>query len=311
MASIGDYELKGGHVIAQTTGARIDLTPTLFRDIVRAMSFVGFVRALRALRYAQGRRARAKIAFFPLHPRTYYAVWPVCHLADVRIVKPDEDPDLFFFFEDSEFRTEAALPPAERPVFNGGCIDIRKSQVTRAFEETFGYGLAVDPTTYEGAAVEKSERNGVHDGRTIECPIASPVRDKVYQKLVDNTFDGTEYVDIRTPIVGGEIPFVYLKRRRPEDRFNNENRKVDLMETDALLTAAEVEKIQAFARAMNLDFGGLDVLRDRTDGRLYIVDVNKTDMGPPTALPGRQKLRAMRMLADSFARMVDERMGRI
>ena len=310
MASIGDYELKGDHVIAMTTGARIDLTPTLFRDIVRAMSFVGWVRAVRATRQARGRAVRARIAFFPLHPRTYYAIWPVCQLADVKIVHPDENPDLLFYFEDAEFRTEAVAPPVERPVFNGGCIDIRKSQVTRAFEETFGYGLAVDPTTFDGLAVEKSERNGVHDGRTIQCPIAKPARDKVYQRLIENTFDGRDFVDIRTPIVGGQIPFVYLKRRAADARFTNENRAVELMETDALYTPEEVEKIAAFAKLMNLDFGGLDVLRDRNDGRLYIVDVNKTDMGPPTALAGRQKLRAMRLLADAFARLVDERMGR-
>ena len=111
-------------------------------------------------------------------------------------------------------------------------------------------------------------------------------------------------------IVGGEIPFVYLKRRTADGRFSNDNKRVDLAETRALYTEDEIAKIRAFARAMQLDFGGLDVLRDREDGRLYIVDVNKTDMGPPTALPGRQKLRAMRMLADAFADLVDRRMGR-
>ena len=115
MASIGDYELKGDHVIAMTTGARIDLTPTLFRDIVRAMSFVGWVRAVRATRQARGKAVRARIAFFPLHPRTYYAIWPVCQLADVKIVHPDENPDLLFYFEDAEFRTEAVAPPATAP----------------------------------------------------------------------------------------------------------------------------------------------------------------------------------------------------
>ena len=64
----------------------------------------------------------------------------------------------------------------------------------------------------------------------------------------------------------------------------------------------------AFTAAMGLDFGGLDILRDRADGRIYIVDANKTDMGPPSALASNDKLKAMRGLADAFAALVDERL---
>jgi hypothetical protein len=48
----------------------------------------------------------------------------------------------------------------------------------------------------------------------------------------------------------------------------------------------------------------LDVLRDATEGRLYIVDANKTDMGPPTALPLSDKLHATRTLAKAFRAFV-------
>ena len=47
-------------------------------------------------------------------------------------------------------------------------------------------------------------------------------------------------------------------------------------------------------------------LRNRDDGRIYIVDVNKTDMGPPAAMKRVDKLKAMRGLANAFAHMVDE-----
>ncbi len=49
-------------------------------------------------------------------------------------------------------------------------------------------------------------------------------------------------------------------------------------------SAAELAQISEFARLIGLEWGGVDVLRDRTDGRLPIVDANKTDMGPPIAL---------------------------
>ena len=45
------------------------------------------------------------------------------------------------------------------------------------------------------------------------------------------------------------------------------------------------------------------------DGRIYIVDANKTDMGPPAAMKSHDKLAAMRSLADAFAAMVDERLA--
>ena len=47
---------------------------------------------------------------------------------------------------------------------------------------------------------------------------------------------------------------------------------------------------------MRLDWGGLDVLRHAGDGKIYIVDVNKTDMGPPLALPIKEKLSAVKTL---------------
>ena len=182
--------------------------------------------------------------------------------------------------------------------------------MARVFEETFGYSLAVDPKTYQGPVVEKSEANGKHDGEIIQCPIAEPQSGQVYQRLIDNTFNGEEFVDIRTPIVGGRIPFVYLKRRLGDRRFSNDNHRVDLVDADAMLSSEEQKNIQAFAKGMALDFGGLDVLRHRGDGRIYIVDANKTDMGPPSALPAKEKLRAMKGIANAFAKLTDERLGR-
>ncbi len=302
------FEISNGTIIAKETGAQIPLTAGLVRDVIRVMSFVGVVQGIRATRAVRGRNHRAAISFYPKKPNSFYAIWPVCQLADVRIVDDPAEADLHFYFEDREFRTGPQIAPTDRPALNAGCHDIRKSAVARVFEEVFGYSLAVDPTTFVGEAVEKSEANGKHDGRIVACPLVHPRRDLVYQRLIDNTFDGKEFIDIRTPVVGGVIPFVYLKRRWRDLRFSNENHRVDLADTDAMLSKAEQAKIAEFADAMRLDFGGLDVLRNRTDGRIYIVDVNKTDMGPPSALTGPQKLRAMRGIAEAFGALVDRRL---
>lgn len=304
MSIFEDYRISGSQLVATETGAAISLTPEIARDAFSIASFVWLVNGLRASRVMRRRRPRAAISFFPKKPRSYYAIWPVCQLADVKIVDDPEEADLHFYFEDREFLTASRFAPSDRPALNIGCYDIRKSVVSRVFEETFGYELIVDPSVHRGLAVEKSEGNGKHDGRIIACPTTAKPG-MVYQRLIDNTIDGREHVDIRTPIVGGDIPFVYLKRRSSARRFTNDNDRVDLAAADVMLTSEERERIRAFAKAMRLDFGGIDVLRDRSDGRIYIVDVNKTDMGPPSALPSAQKLKAMRGLADAFAALVE------
>lgn len=310
MSIFGEFKINGNQLVAVETGAQIPLNAGFARDAFRIASFVWLVNALRAARFVRGREPRAKISFFPKKPRSYYAIWPVCQLADVKIVDDPAEADLHFYFEDSEFLTAPRLAPTAKPAFNVNCVDIRKSVVARVFEETFGYSLELHPTKHNGVMVEKSELNGKHDGRKIEGPIASPKPGHVYQRVIENTFDGKEHVDIRTPIVGGKTtPYVFLKKRTRDLRFSNDNHRVDLAPIDAMLSRPEQEKIAAFAAAMNLDFGGLDILRDRHDGRIYIVDANKTDMGPPAAMRGEDKLTAMRALAGAFAAAIDARLA--
>ena len=56
-----------------------------------------------------------------------------------------------------------------------------------------------------------------------------------------------------------------------------------------------------FARALGIDYGELDILRDRDDGRIYIVDVNNTPFGPPNHLPWSDSRRAVRRLAHAVS----------
>lgn len=54
---------------------------------------------------------------------------------------------------------------------------------------------------------------------------------------------------------------------------------------------------------MGLDWGELDILRNKDDGRAYIVDVNNTPAGPPNHLSKEDKERALQQLATTFARV--------
>ena len=97
---------------------------------------------------------------------------------------------------------------------------------------------------------------------------------------------------------------VWIKVKTPLGRFSIDNRRASLAEPAVVYTAREIELIRRFSARMGLDWGGLDVLRDRTDGRIYIVDVNKTDLGPVVALSWRDKLVSMHRLARALRRQV-------
>ncbi len=308
---IRDFNLVDGQLIVRQTGARIPINGDFFKEVALAGSFIGEVAVISATRQMKrvfGAPYRPKIAFVPMAARPWYAIWPVCHLGGIQIVRDPAEADLLFYFEDNEHAFASAPHPDTTPIINGTCRDIRKSKVAAVFKQVFGYDLTIDPLNWAGQAVVKSEQNGVHDGHIIDCPI-SEVRDEaVYSRLIDNTQDGITFTDIRTPIVGGNIPIVYLKRRSRRARFSNHNKRVELSTADQMFSQDEQTKICQFALHMGLDFGGMDILRDRIDNRIYIVDVNKTDMGPPTALPRADKLKAIRALGDSFSKFAKSKL---
>ena len=65
-------------------------------------------------------------------------------------------------------------------------------------------------------------------------------------------------------------------------------------------TEDEIRVISRFAEEIGLEWGGVDVLRDNASGKIYIVDANKTDMGPPVALKLGDKLKSTRRMAKAF-----------
>ncbi len=297
---ISDFELRGGRIRVKQTGAEVRFTLGLVRDFLNWFGFYAFVTAIRAWNGLRWRRG-ARIAFSPAPPRPWYLLWAVARVAGARFTAPDK-ADYVFYFEDATAAAPAA-PAGFSPqrLKNFECADVSKSRVARVFEDVFGYPLSIDPEVWDGPAVEKSEINGAHDGRIVDCP-RDPLPDRVYQRVIENTDDGRIMEDLRCPTVAGEIPVVFIKRRPADARFANWNSEVSLVAPESVLSDDERDRLARFAQAMNLDWGGLDVLRDRRDGRIYVVDVNKTDMGPPTALALAAQARAALRLARAFRR---------
>lgn len=284
-----DFELDGAVVHVRKTGARVPIEPGVIGETLSWLHFHLAVEAERRAIKADGPR----VWFAPERPRPWYLIWPAVQLSGLRIVDRAEEADLAFVFEDA---TRGRIPAGHGlPIINGRCSDVSKSRVARVFEQVSGRALALDPDTWTGPLVEKSETNGAHDGRVLEGPFP-PQPGKAYQRLIDTLAPDGMVEDLRCPTVGGEIAAVFLKRRPVESRFANSNSEVRRLNPDLVFTAEERTLISSFCHAFGLDWGGVDVLRDRSSGALWIVDANKTDMGPPTALPLDLKLASARAI---------------
>jgi hypothetical protein len=290
-----DFDWRWNGLYVRKTGAWVPFDHHIVHEVV---SWFGFYFGLIGLKPIG---APFTFACTPERLRPWYLLWPVLRVAGGRQINDAAQADLVVHFEDSTDSHNA--PPrtrADARLVNFSCPDVSKSRVAEIFEAVFGYALAVDPLRHQGPAVEKSEENGVHDGRVVECP-TQPRPGKVYQKLIDARGRDPNIVeDWRTPTVGGQGALVYIKRRPVSRRFTNDNSSCELVMIEDAFSTEERAKIAEFARRLGLDWGGLDVLRDHGDGRIYIVDANKTDMGPPIALPQADKLRSIVKLARAF-----------
>lgn len=298
---ITDFKYDEGTILVKKTGHRIVPDLSLLHSIFIWFCFYFFAQTWRTWRRVTGHK-RPTIAFYPDKPRPWYFIWPVMHVSGAKLIDDVSTADIVFQFDDST-ETDNAVPPVKdgARLVNFGCQDVSKTTVAEVFARASGYTLKVDPTTYQGRMVEKSELNAAHDGRVLEGPLDAPVEGKAYQLLIDNEIEGGLVEDLRCCLVGGSPTVVFRKRRPLERRFLNENVEVLLDEPANCYTADEIAVIERFAAELGLDWGGVDVLRDRMSGRIYIVDANKTDMGPPVALKLAAKLRATRRMARAFA----------
>lgn len=237
------------------------------------------IALLRAIIRRGGKRR--KILFYPRQPNLWHILYSVCHQLGYEMTTDQgAKTDLVFYFDDETATTldqNLAKLIAKGPVVNGSCLDIGKERVEKVFTEVFGYSMAVDPRTATGVYVRKSNENTAHDGKIMEGP-SEPEPGYIYQKLID-TAVGDKVIDSRVIVMNGTIPIVMHRIKSVTDRFDNtESSKLVDINTD--FNPTEIQKIIEFTKKFGLDCGELDVLRDKNDGKIYIVDANKTSGSP-------------------------------
>jgi hypothetical protein len=184
---------------------------------------------------------------------------------------------------------------------NFSCNDIRKRKIAQLHDEALGYPLDVDPLTYSGKAVCKSDMNSTHDGRVVDCPIEPRGlrNDKVYSVLIDNAEDGYA-IDFRVVFIKGLLDFFYEKRRPIETRFSNTNSSVSMRRLREEFSDDEIARIESFCRTLGADYGELDILRDKVSGKIYAIDFAKTPAGPPNGLPKASAVDAIEQMSVAY-----------
>ncbi|MGH6949773.1 MAG: hypothetical protein ACREH4_02810 [Vitreimonas sp.] len=295
-----DFRIVDGYVHVKSTGTRFKNDWQLWADIGRWFTYYLFVRT-HGLWMRLTRPAGPRIWFAPHRPRPWYIVWAAVVWGGMRFARSPEHADAAFYFEDQT----VASPPAPRHAraFNFGVGDVSKTHVARAMEEAFGYPLAVDPARHVGEAVEKGEGNGLHDGRLVQCPL-TPAPGKAYQRVIKTESADGWASDLRTACVGRRPVVVFVKQKPASARFSIQNTSVVVRAPEEVFSPAEIAQLERFCAAMQLDWAGLDVLREHASGRLFVVDVNKTDTGPAVVLSWSDRARATTLLTNALREMV-------
>lgn len=296
---------QGSRFHVASTNIDVTMNRAFFVDVRRVLKIYLYFQFRKISRLFKRSKTQGTIAFFPQSPAPWYNIWQVTRLANLKTVSDLKAADYIFIFEDRTFSQgdKSSILASSKPAVNARIDDISKTHVAQVFKDVFGYDLEIDPVAYEGPAIQKSDSNGTHDGIVINCPISNSdiAPGQSYQKLVDSTFDGETSEDLRVAYALGEIALVYHKHKPLYDRFGTHYLSVDIRTADDVFSPAEIENITAFCEAMYLDFGAIDVMRDKHDGRIYIVDVNKTCM-PVLCLTLKEQIECQQMIADALTR---------
>ena len=298
---LGGFAWRDGRIEVVKTGARLRLDGHLIFEVANWAVYL-VVLAVAVVTARVGKRRPVRVWYAPDRPGPWYLLRGVGLWAGFRAASSPSRADIACYFDDCTVGS-APRPPG-LAVLNGGCTDISKTRVAEVFADVFGYALAIDPQRAAGPIVEKSEGNGLHDGRVVTAPLR-PRPGRVYERLVDTVGPDGKARDLRTPCIGGRPVVVWEKTKTPHGRFALRNERAVLRDPDTVFSPREIDLITRFNGRMGLDCGGLDILRDRGDGRIYIVDVNKTDLGPVIALSWPDKIRSMNRLSRAISHAVE------
>lgn len=242
---------------------------------------------------------KRELTILPRRPLPCYTIWGIAQVLGLKLVTRPVEKGILWLDVTTISPHESNTKCTK--AINSSCRNIKKSFVSSTYQNVFKRSIDVDPKSYRGLIVQKSEINGAHDGRILSAPLISPRSDCCYQKLIDNrTQDGMRVVDERVVIVGNMIPLVYRKERSIEKRFESSSIQTKPLDPNDVFSSIEQRQISHFAKEIGMEFGELDIIRDKSDGNIYIVDANKTSIAPPINLSFSERLAALKIVGAAF-----------
>ena len=312
MSILGHFKgvrIRKGVATFPHTGVEFPLNPAFFISAIPVVRINAYLLVLKWKRAITGAAPIASMAFYPQPSGPWYNAWLAARMGGIDLIDDPNAAEAVFIFDD---KTESDIgkklgAKMKAKAINHRINDISKTHVGKVFKDVFGYSVDIDPLTYVGKAVEKSDANATHDGQVVECPLTSDLikPESVYQKLIDSTFGGARSEDLRMAYVGGDIPVVFRKYKLIEKRFGTDYDHVDVWTADEAFSSEEQTQLIKFCETMGLDFGAVDVMRDKHDGRIYVVDVNKTCM-PVLCLSQKSQRAALRSIAVSLTKLINK-----
>jgi hypothetical protein len=259
--------------------------------------------------FIRNRFKSKSILVYPHYPSRGSTIYKLGKKLSYNITnKPKNSVEIAVYWEYLTSRTEYHYLEEQSKILrivNLYSRDISKIFIDRIHQNVFGYSTVIDPITYEGKIVKKSDINAKHDGEILRAPISSKENGYIYQLLIDNTYAENQVMDIRVPVVNGLLDFVYIKYRNISERFLNTTNKTIVMQTNSIFDKNEIELLNKYCAELRLDYGELDVLRDNNSKRIYVVDVNNTPQGPPSNTSKKDSDFAIETIALAFKKMFD------
>ena len=172
--------------------------------------------------------------------------------------------DIFIYWSYHKAKAELDEFTRTHKGLNKGCDDISKTRINDFFDN-----INVNPETYEGLVVRKTEGQCSLDETVMQCP--TPKQDGyVYRKYIETKVDGM-FVDYRLFYFGG-IKFICIKRN-PGPMFSRQSYTWHPMEIDCI-PKAKRDEIEDKCKAFGFDIGEVDVLKDVNTGLFYVIDIN-------------------------------------
>lgn len=256
-----------------------------------------------------GFRKHGVLVFTPDFPGVASRYRVVCLLNRYEIRQAPEAcaNSLTVHFQEATFGDSLPVPGG----INGHWIDHSKSHLDAVHQRVFGYGLNVDPLSYTGAGVVKSELQALNDGRIATFPVCTAEPGNVYQRFIDTVAEDGRCQDMTVQVLGTFIPRVRLEFRPADERRFKKNQVqfAHMVEPGTVLTDVEQHLILKLARELDADVVKFDILRDRHDGRIYVVDANSEPSlpFPGSNFPVIEYWRTAIDLANVFRREVVDR----